>query len=203
VNAIVVAESPVPGCLPELAPLLGAGARVRLQALLIERTLRWATAAGSGRAVLAVAGGVPAQLARAVPAEVTVVAGAASAALLRDAAAAAGDGPLLLAGAAWPRVGRAHAAAARSDLEAGAGAVFGPALDGGAYLVGIADAVGDLLALPAGPAGLPRALETARAHGYEIGLLRHERALVTPDDAAAFLADPLLDPELRAALGGA
>jgi hypothetical protein len=55
---------------------------------------------------------------------------------------------------------------------------------------------------PARPAS-PRALELARGLGHEVGLLRHERALATPDDAAAFLADPLLAPELRAALAGA
>ena len=37
----------------------------------------------------------------------------------------------------------------------------------------------------------------------EVGLLRHERALRTPADAAAFLADPLTPAEVRAALAGA
>jgi len=109
----------------------------------------------------------------------------------------------VVAGAAWPRLGRGHAAAAYSDLRAGARAVFGPALDGGAYLVAVPDRATDLLSLPEGPAGLPRALETARTRGDEVGLLRHERELATPADAAAFLADPLLAPELRAALAGA
>ena len=43
-------------------------------------------------------------------------------------------------------------------------------------------------------------LERARALDASVGLLRHERALTTPDDAAALAADPLVDPELRAAL---
>jgi hypothetical protein len=33
-------------------------------------------------------------------------------------------------------------------------------------------------------------------------MLRHERLLANPGDAAALLADPLLPAELRAALGG-
>ena len=45
-------------------------------------------------------------------------------------------------------------------------------------------------------------LERARRLGAEVGMLRHERLLVTPDDAAALLADPLLPAELRAALAG-
>ncbi len=46
-------------------------------------------------------------------------------------------------------------------------------------------------------------LEQARALGASVGLLRHERVLATPDDAAALAADPLVDPELRAALSAA
>jgi hypothetical protein len=44
------------------------------------------------------------------------------------------------------------------------------------------------------------ALEAARTRGEEIGLLRHERALAGVEDAEAFLADPRLAPEVRAAL---
>jgi hypothetical protein len=36
--------------------------------------------------------------------------------------------------------------------------------------------------------------------GAEVGMLRHERLLVTPADAAALLADPMAPPDLRAAL---
>jgi hypothetical protein len=43
-------------------------------------------------------------------------------------------------------------------------------------------------------------LQRAGEVGAEVGLLRHERLLLTPDDAAAFLADPLLDRAVRAAL---
>ena len=43
-------------------------------------------------------------------------------------------------------------------------------------------------------------LRRARELGAEVGMLRHERVLATPDDAAALLADPLLPDELRTAL---
>jgi glycosyltransferase A (GT-A) superfamily protein (DUF2064 family) len=190
VTAIVVAAAPVLGCLPGLAPLLDEDARARLQARLIERAAAWAADAARGPAVIALEGATANRLV--LPAGVEVV----DASTLADVA----DGPLLLAGAAWPRLGREHADGAWADLDAGAVGVFGPSLDGGAYLVGLRRAVPELLALPRGPAGLPRALEAARIHGDEVGLLRYERQLAGRDDAAAFLADPLLASDLRALL---
>lgn len=191
-TAIVVADAPGPECLPGLAPLLGPDARARLQTALIARAASWAAAAARGRAVLVLAGESTDALAAEPPPGVEVLHGVAPSRLA--------TGPVLLAGAAWPRLGPEHAAAAWSDLDAGAVAAFGPALDGGAYLIALARPAPEQLALPVGPAGLPRAIEAARVHGDEIGLLRHERALVAPDDAVAFLADPLLDADLRALL---
>ncbi len=51
--------------------------------------------------------------------------------------------------------------------------------------------------------GIGLVLKRAGELGAEVGMLRHERLLVTPADAAALLADPLLPDELRAALSGA
>jgi glycosyltransferase A (GT-A) superfamily protein (DUF2064 family) len=192
VTVRIVAEAPAAACLPGLAPLLAPDARARLQRLLIARAARWAVAAARGPVELALAGAADAALATALPRGVRIVAGAGD--------PVAGSGPVLVAGAAWPRLGPEHAAAAWADLDAGAGAGFGPALDGGAYLVGLAEPDPELAILPQGPAGLPRAIEAARARGREVGLLRHERALADPDDAAAFLADPLLESSLRDAL---
>jgi hypothetical protein len=231
-TVVVLADAPDGECLPGLADLLAGDARARLQRLLVRRAAAWAAAAAPGRVVLAVAGGGSEGLGIELPTGIAVVAsrgssaGPGSATLVEAARAAAGSsgpvagpgsatpveaaragaggpGPLVLAGAAWPRVGAGHAAGALEDLAAGAAMVFGPALDGGAYLVALAPPLPARIELPAGPAGLPRALEAARGSGREIGLLRHERALAGPDDAAAFLADPLLAPELRAALRGA
>jgi glycosyltransferase A (GT-A) superfamily protein (DUF2064 family) len=190
VTAIVIAAAPVPGCLPGLAPLLDEDARARLQARLIERAAAWAAGAARGPAVVALEGATGNRVS--LPAGVDVV----DTSALADVA----DGPVLLAGATWPRLGREHAAAAWEDLDAEAAGVFGPSLDGGAYLVGLRRPVPELLALPRGPAGLPGALEAARTHGGELGLLRYERQLAGRDDAAAFLADPLLAPDLRALL---
>jgi glycosyltransferase A (GT-A) superfamily protein (DUF2064 family) len=182
--AVVVAEPPGPDCLAGLAPLLGPEARRGLQAVLVERAARWAAAATPGRAVVL------------VDADVDLPAGVARVA---DLAAVAPGGPLLLARAACPRLGPEHAAGAREDLAAGSGTVLGPALDGGAYLAAFARP-GPAPALPAGPDGLARALDAARARAEEVGLLRHERGLATPEDAAAFLADPRLPADVRAAL---
>ena len=182
--------------------MLDAAARSRLQLLLIARAARWAVAARARRRRLLVIEGEPADeaaLAAALPAGVRMLMGAGTGAA-RRAPRTPSAGRSSLAGAAWPRLGPEHAAAAWSDLDAGAAAVFGPALDGGAYLIAVAAPAPAPLALPAGPGGLARALEAARVRGDEIGLLRHERALVDVGDAAAFLADPRLAPELRAAL---
>jgi hypothetical protein len=207
VTAIVVAEAPAPGCLAGLAPQLAETPRVEVQLALLRRAVAWALATAPGRAVVALTGEPPAGLSDRLPDGVAIVAGEPAsaaapdaAALVRAAAERFGEGPVLVAGAAWPRLGPQHAAAALADLSAGAASAFGPALDGGAYLVALAQPVPELLLLPAGPAGLPRALELARGLDHEVGLLRHERALATTDDAAAFLADPLLAPELRVAL---
>jgi hypothetical protein len=134
--------------------------------------------------------------------------------LVRAAAEQAHSGPFVATAIALPRLGPEHVAAAWADLDAGVRVVFGPTLEGGAYLVGLADVAAELdarhgevlpglLAPPGGPAGLGSAFETAHGGGDVVGLLRHERALVTPQDVTAFLADPLLDAELRAALTGA
>jgi hypothetical protein len=195
VTVAILAEAPGPACLAGLAPRLDAAARRRLQLLLIARAVGWAAGAtrGDRRVLLVLEGGAAddAAVVAALPAGVQVVAAGAPARL---------PGPVLLAGAAWPRVGPEHAAAAWADLDAGAAAVYGPALDGGAYLLALAEPPPGPLALPAGPGGLGRAMEAARMRGEEIGLLRHERALADVEDLAAFMADPRLAPELRAAL---
>ncbi len=73
--------------------------------------------------------------------------------------------------------------------------MFGPAIDGGFYLVGISRPLPELFALPEqawrNPDTTP-AMATARKGGLEIGLLRAERALQRPADVRAAFADPLL-----------
>jgi glycosyltransferase A (GT-A) superfamily protein (DUF2064 family) len=109
---------------------------------------------------------------------------------------------------AWPDLPRwrpEHAAAALTDLRDGCGLSLGPVFDGGFYLIALVRPLPALFALPApawrSPDALGIALIAAHEAGVEAGLLRAERGLHSPEDVRAALADPLLDPELRALLG--
>ena len=100
-----------------------------------------------------------------------------------------------------PRLSVAHLACAAIDLDDGADASFGSTLDGGSYLLAMREARADLLehgpgGTP-GPAGMAHAFAIAQQAGVEIGLIRMERRLRDPADAAAMLADPLLPREIR------
>ena len=128
-------------------------------------------------------------VARGATARVEVAATVAAALALAD------PGPLLVLPAISPRLGGTHVAAAVADLEAGCDAVYGPTLEGDWYLAALATPRPELLE------GNP--FTVAREHAVEVGLLRHERALRTPADAAAFLADPLTPADVRAALSAA
>ena len=80
--------------------------------------------------------------------------------------------------------------------------MFGATLDGGWYLAGLREPRPELLTVALGrTGGIGPVLRRAHELGAEVGMLRHERVLATPEDAAALLADPLLDPELRGAIG--
>ena len=112
-----------------------------------------------------------------------------------DAIRAAGPGPLVVLPAICPRLGCRHVEAALADLAGGCDVAYGPTLEGDWYLAALAAPRAELLT------GSP--FTAAREHAVEVGLLRHERALRTPADAAACLADPLTPADVRAALGGA
>jgi glycosyltransferase A (GT-A) superfamily protein (DUF2064 family) len=72
-------------------------------------------------------------------------------------------------------------------------ASFGPGAAGGWYLIGLARWLPEAFGGDAfGIAGA----------GEELGLLRMERLLATPEDANALVVDPLTPPDLRAALQG-
>lgn len=221
--ALVLARAPGdPAALPGLAPLLGPERAAALQALLLRRAAAWAASAAPGAAFVAVTprdapttGAAPSGAAApgepapsdAAPGRVAVAALAPAGARvfdardLADAIAQVGRGPLLVAGTGCPRLGAGHAAAALDDLRAGCDLVFGATLDGGWYLAGLRDPRPELLALAGLPeGGIGAVLARARELDVEVGMLRHERVLATPDDAAALVADPLVDGALRAAL---
>jgi rSAM/selenodomain-associated transferase 2 len=106
-------------------------------------------------------------------------------------------GPLLVVGTDT-RLTPAHARAATDELEAGADAVFGPALDGGYYLIALARPAPQLFTDIGpeewgGPRVLERSLEAAARAGLATAQLGQERDLDTPADAEALQDD---DPEL-------
>ena len=125
---------------------------------------------------------------------------------LADASArvlARAGGPLLIVWPDLPRFRTAHARGALDDLNAGCDVVLGPAIDGGLYLVGIARPLPELFALPeqawrSDVMGV--ALTAIRDVGFEVGILRAERALHRPADVRAALADPLLPGDVATIL---
>ena len=167
---------------PELDELLGGTRAAAVARILAARAADWAQKVAPGR-ILEVA---PAALEQAA------------------AAVLPADGPLLFVWPQLPRWTTEHAAAALGDLRSGCDLSLGPVFSGGLYLLALARAQADLLALlrPSrlGPDGLGPALDTVQRAGVGVGLLRAERGLWTEDDVRAALADPLLDPELRALL---
>ena len=116
------------------------------------------------------------------------------------------DGPLLIV---WPWLAQLrpeHAVGALGDLEAGCDLVLGPVIDGGLYLLGLARPLPALLAIPEARWEsrdvMTIGFATARDAGLEVGILRAERALRTPADIRAALADPLLSREIGRILKG-
>jgi glycosyltransferase A (GT-A) superfamily protein (DUF2064 family) len=114
-------------------------------------------------------------------------------------------GPLIMLWPDLPRWRPAHLAAARSDLAEGCDLALGPVFDGGFYLLALARPLPGLFELPAdmwrSPDAMAMTLALAVKDKVQAGLLGVERALRTPADVAAALADPLLDDELRMLLG--
>jgi glycosyltransferase A (GT-A) superfamily protein (DUF2064 family) len=201
-----------------LEPVLGLDGCVALQAALITQTGRWARAVAPG--AVHVAHDPPdagRELRLLVGDDVALFPqnGDGIAGRTADAAArvfARTGAPLL---AVWPDIPRLrplHAAGALDDLRAGCDVVFGPAMDGGLYLLALARPLPRLFSLPErvwrSPDVMTFGLAAARDAGLEIGILRAERALHRPGDVRAALADPLLPPKLgqilgRRAVGGA
>jgi len=206
--ALVIARAPSAGGVDApLEPLLGPERYAALQALLVRRAAAWAAAAAPGAAFMAVepAGAVGA-VARLLPTGVSAFAqdGGDPSEVLAAAIARVGRGPLLIAAADCPRLSPDHAAAALDDLAAGCDVTIGATLDAGWYLAGLREPRPELLTVAPEAwqreGGITLELRRARELGAEVGMLRYERLLVTPDDAAALLADPLVPGDLRAAL---
>jgi uncharacterized protein len=212
---VVIADAPRPGrVLRALEPLLGAEGCARLQSTLIVRAARWALAtAAPGAAYLAFA---PAdagpELAALVPAGIELLAQVEAGVGARleaafDAAAARSGLPVALVGTQVPTLGPDHAWALADDLRDAVDVTFGPGAEGGWYLVGARTPQPAVFGIDPDAWGTDRvlglALEASVAAGLSIGWLRSERALETPADVAALLADPSTPTDVRGALDGA
>lgn len=209
---LVMARAPRPGtCNTRLQPRLGPAGCARLQTALIAHAGAWAAAVGGTRSAIAV---TPADATAEVAALAPGVAGVFAQAgddlgtRLADAAARALDGGpagLLVVGTDLPVLGAEHAEAARAALADGADVVFGPAYDGGYYLIGLARVDERVFGLPAeewsGPSVLALSVLACEAAGLRTVVLeRFEHDLDVPADIDRALADPRTPAAIRAAL---
>jgi glycosyltransferase A (GT-A) superfamily protein (DUF2064 family) len=192
-----------------LEPLLGREGCLELQAALIAHTAAWARKVGAGAPHVAhEPPDAGAELRRLVGADAVMFPqnGEGIAGRLADASArvlARSGGPLLIVWPDLPRFRTTHASGALDDLRSGCDVVLGPAVDGGLYLIGIARPLPELFALPERAwrnDAMAVALTAIRDVGFEVGILRAERALHRPADVRAALADPLLPAEVGAIL---
>ncbi len=111
--------------------------------------------------------------------------------------------PVLVVGTDLPSLTRDDLRAAKRALDA-ADVVFGPAADGGYWLIGLRRALPALFAIDAelwgGPDVLEASLARAHAGGLRTALLDERCDLDTPADARALLADPRTPPAIAACL---
>lgn len=112
-------------------------------------------------------------------------------------------GPVLLVAPDVPRLDDDLAAAALGDLAAGCALSFAPATDSRPYLLALAETSPQSLALVGARDRHREAVFAAAMElGGDVGLLRSERRVVTPQDARALAIDPLVPAELRTLAGG-
>ena len=209
--ALVMAKAPRPGEVKtRLEPLLGADGCARLQARLLARAARWAGAVAPAAAFVAFTpDDALEEVGALVPAGTDLFPQEGEDLGERLATATARvlamhDGPLLTVGTDLATLGARHAAAALDDLADGIDVTFGPAFDGGYYLIGLREPHPEVFALPSDAWGGPRVFElslrAAAEAGLSLGMLRGERDLDTPADARAALADPRFPEDVAAAL---
>ena len=211
-------RAPRPGATKtRLAPLLGHDGCARLHRALIDHTLAAAAAAVDAQQVL-VAVDPPDQLdtvrvlVQPIAANVELIAQNGDDLGQRMAAASAAahrrhGGPVVVVGTDLPTLTAAIITDAIGCLDTGCDVAFGPALDGGYYLIGLARPLPQLFALPptawGGPAVLATSLARAEAAGLRVAQLSRLRDLDTPADLAALAADGVLPPPVAAAIPAA
>ena len=210
--ALVMAKAPRAGEVKtRLEPLLGPEGCARLQRRLLARAACWAADVAPGAAFVAFTPVVGlAVVGDLVPAGTDLFLQEGADLGERLAAATARvltmhDGPLLTVGTDLATLEPRHAAAALDDLADGIDVTFGPAFDGGYYLLGLREPHPEVFALPSeawgGPRVLQLSLQAAAEAGLSLGMLRGERDLDTPADARAALADPRFPDDIAAVLG--
>jgi rSAM/selenodomain-associated transferase 1 len=197
---LIMARAPRAGAVKtRLEPLLGAQGCARLQAGMIDRTVRLAERVAPGRCWLALDGpsGVPASV------RVLRQRGGDLGARMHDAVEqVCGErpGPVLVIGTDVPTLQARHLRTAARMLAGDVDAVFGPALDGGYYLIGLRRPCAAVFAIDralwGGPDVLAASLAAVEAIGLRTGLLEPLRDLDTPQDAHALLADGSLPDDL-------
>lgn len=155
---------------PELDALLGTAGAAQVRDALVARARRWAAAVAPDIAFEANTAG-------------------AAAAALHDH-----GGPVLLASWDVPGLSERLAAAALADLRAGAFVTFAPATDGRPFLLGLPSMDEEVVALL--DTSPEQVMAYASRHEGGMGMLPHERRLVSAGDARALAADPLAPAEL-------
>lgn len=211
-SALVMAKAPRPGeCKTRLEPLLGPEGCARLQGALIRSASRWAKDVAPDSAYIGYGpdGAREAEVRPHVPDGVR---------LFRDGPGDLGDrlaaasarvlaerpGALMVVGTDMPLLDRSHAIDARAALGDGADVVFGPATDGGYWMIALARALPEVFALPSaswgGPEVLERSLALAEEAGLRAELIGTERDLDDPGDARALLERPGLPGDVAVAL---
>ena len=209
--ALVMAKAPRAGEVKtRLEPLLGPEGCARLQGRLLARVARWAAEVAPGAAFVAFTpDDALEEVGDLVPAGTDLFPQEGADLGQRLAAATARvlamhEGPLLTVGTDLATLEPSHAAAALDDLADGIDVTFGPAFDGGYYLIGLREAHPEVFALPSeawgGARVLQLSLQAAAEAGLSLGMLRGERDLDTPADARAALADPRFPDDIAAAL---
>jgi uncharacterized protein len=212
--ALVLAKAPRPGyAKTRLGPALAADDCARLQAALTRHALDWACAVAPRAAFLAYApADAEAELRVLGPPgiELFAQAGGDLGARLKAAVErvfSSCEGPLVVVGADCPGLAPRHARMARAALDAGADVCFGPAYDGGYYLVALREPRPELFALPAdawgGPTLLELSLRAAKRHRLRYALIEPQRDLDRPRDARLALSDPATPPEIVEVLAAA
>jgi rSAM/selenodomain-associated transferase 1 len=207
-----MAKAPRPGhAKTRLEPLLGPDGCARLQAELIRVAVAWGRTVGPVHVAVDPADGTD-EVAELVGAGVALHPQEGGDLGRRLAAATARvfavhDGPAVTIGTDMPTLGPFHAAALADDFAHGVDAVFGPAHDGGYYLVGLRASQPELFALPpeawGGPDVFPLTAAIAGRLELSVGLLRGERDLDTPADAKALLLHHALPEGVAAILRAA